>query len=52
MKLPKDTMLDLMAYADGELDEADKKRVEALLASSEDARRVVEGMAGIGTQLP
>ncbi len=44
MSLSPDTMLELMAFADGELDESDRERVEALLAKSSEARLVVETM--------
>jgi hypothetical protein len=46
MSLSQETMLDLMAYADGELDESDVARVEKLLEESDEARRVLEGMTG------
>jgi anti-sigma-K factor RskA len=46
MSLSRETMLELMAYADGELDAADAARIEALIAKDEDARRVVESFGG------
>jgi anti-sigma factor RsiW len=46
--LPRDTMLKLMAYADGELEGAEQVEVEALLASDPDAARFVEDVAGLG----
>ncbi len=48
MKLASETMMKLMAYADGELEPAEKKEVEALLAKDEDAVRFVEQIAGLG----
>jgi hypothetical protein len=44
MSLSHDTVLELMSLADGELEGDDKERVEQLVASSEEARRVVEAM--------
>jgi anti-sigma factor RsiW len=41
MSLSRQTMLELMAYADGELPSADHARIEQLLASNDEARRVV-----------
>ncbi len=49
-KLSRDTMLELMAYADGELEGKEKERVEALIAANEAARRVVEQMTGLGAE--
>ncbi len=48
MSLPPETMMDLMAYADGELDTGARSRVEELLRSSDEARRVVAAMATLG----
>ncbi len=48
MSLSQQTMLELMAYADGELDEKDRARIEQLLASSEDARRLVGAVNDLG----
>jgi anti-sigma factor RsiW len=42
MSLGQETVLDLMAYADGELDGDARKRVEELVASSEEAARMVD----------
>lgn len=44
MSLPRETMLELMALADGELEGEARGRVEALLARNDEARRVVESM--------
>ena len=53
MSLSQETMLELIALADGELEGADRARVEKLLAESEDARRVVESLRSphLGTWL-
>ena len=48
MSLSRQNMLDLMAYADGELPAEDRARVEQLLASSEAARRVVGSFNDLG----
>ena len=48
MSLSQDTMLELMAYADGELEGEALARTEALVQSSDEARRVVEAMGGLG----
>ena len=48
MSLSRQTMLDLMAYADGELPAEERARVEQLLASSADARRVVGSFNDLG----
>ena len=45
--LSRDAMLELMAYADGELEGDDLARVEALVASSDEARRIVQSMGGV-----
>jgi hypothetical protein len=42
MSLPPDTMLELMALADGELQGDARKRAETLVAQSDEARRIVE----------
>ena len=44
MSLSQQTMMDLMAYTDGELDPAATKRVEKLVLRDEEARKVVEAM--------
>jgi anti-sigma factor RsiW len=44
MSLSHDTVLELMSLADGELEGDDRERVEQLVSSSEEARRVVEAM--------
>jgi anti-sigma factor RsiW len=44
MSLPPDTMLDLMALADGELQGEARERAEKLVAQNEEARRLVEHM--------
>ena len=46
MKLSEETLLRLMAYADDELDAAERAEIEALLAKSEEARAVLAGMTG------
>jgi anti-sigma factor RsiW len=51
MSLSRETLLELMAYADGELEGDAVGRIEALLASSSDARRVVESIARVGDEL-
>jgi anti-sigma factor RsiW len=42
------TMMKLMAYADGELDAADRKDIEALLAKDEEAKKIVAQMRSLG----
>jgi hypothetical protein len=42
MSLPRETMMELMALADGELEGEAKERGERLAAESEDARQIVE----------
>jgi hypothetical protein len=42
MSLPPDTMLELMALADGELQGDARERAETLVAQSDEARRIVE----------
>jgi hypothetical protein len=44
MSLPQETMLQLMAFADGELEGDDQARIEALVAQSSEARQVVEAI--------
>jgi hypothetical protein len=44
MSLSHQTVLELMSLADGELEGADKERVERLVASSDEARRIVDAM--------
>ncbi|HEX4446272.1 MAG TPA: hypothetical protein VH044_06040 [Polyangiaceae bacterium] len=46
MSLSHETMLELMSFADEELEGADQERVEALVASDDEARRVVEALRG------
>jgi len=46
--LSEEALLDLMAYADGELDGEAHARVEALIASDEQAARVVAEMQTLG----
>jgi hypothetical protein len=48
MSLRPDVMMNLMAYADGELDAAERAKVEELLRSNEEARRVVSAMGALG----
>jgi hypothetical protein len=48
MTLSHETMLELMQYADGELDGDARARVEALLRTNEEARRVIEAMGVLG----
>jgi negative regulator of sigma E activity len=43
-----ETMLELMAYADGELDGDDLARIESLIATDPDAERVVSTMHTLG----
>lgn len=44
MSLSHETVLELMSLADGELEGDDRDRLERLVASSEEARRIVESM--------
>ena len=46
MSISRDLMLELMAYADGELEAKEIPRVEALLERDEEARQLVSAMAG------
>ena len=48
MSLHEETMLLLMAYADGELDDAERARAELLLGESEDARLFVKNLGVLG----
>jgi anti-sigma factor RsiW len=48
MTLSREAMMDLMAYADGELDDASRARVEALLRTNAEARGVVDAMGTLG----
>lgn len=48
MKLDSESMMLLMAFADGELHGDERVRAEALLASSEDARAFVDNLQGLG----
>jgi len=44
MSLSRETLLELMAFADGELDPAARTRAERLLAESAEARQIVDGL--------
>jgi hypothetical protein len=44
MSLSQETLLELMAFADGEIEGAERARLEQLVAESDEARRVVEAM--------
>ena len=44
MSLSQETLLELMALADGELEGDDRARIEQLVADSDEARRTVEAM--------
>jgi anti-sigma factor RsiW len=44
MSLSRETMMDLMAFADGELEGEDRARVEQLVAENSEARSVVDAM--------
>jgi negative regulator of sigma E activity len=48
MSLSRDELLQLMAYADGEVDEGELSEVLALLAKSDLARRIVEQHSAVG----
>lgn len=48
MTLDPQKMLELMAYADGELDEAEARAVEAWMATDPEAANVVENVARLG----
>jgi len=44
----RDRMMKLMAYADGELEGAERAEIEKLVESDEEAARIVNAMLGIG----
>jgi hypothetical protein len=44
MSLPQETMLQLMAFADGELEGEEQARIETLVAQSTEARQVVDAL--------
>jgi hypothetical protein len=46
MSLSREAMLEIMSLADGELEGAQKERVERLVASSDEARRVYGDLCG------
>ncbi len=48
MTLTEQQMLDLMAYADGELDEAEGERVHALVEQDADAKEFLASLTAIG----
>ncbi len=48
MSLSKQLMLDLLAYADGELDGDAKRRIESILAKDEEAREIVAAASVLG----
>lgn len=48
MSLSQETMLELMQYADGELEGDVRARVEALLQTSDEAREIVAAMGALG----
>jgi hypothetical protein len=48
MSMSSERMMKLMAYADGELEGADKAEIEKLVESNEEAARVVNAMLGLG----
>src|SRR6188768_1429237 len=48
MSVSPDRMMKLMAYADGELEGAEKAEVEKLVESNEEAARIVNAMLGLG----
>lgn len=48
MSLSHETMLELMQYADGELEGDARARIEALLRTSQEARGVVDAMGTLG----
>lgn len=48
MSVTPDRMIKLMAYADGELDGAEKAEIEKLVESNEEAARIVNAMLGLG----
>jgi anti-sigma factor RsiW len=48
MSMSSERMMKLMAYADGELEGAERDEVEKLVASNEEAARIVDAMLGLG----
>ena len=48
MSASSDRMMKLMAYADGELEGAERDEVEKLLTSDAEAARIVAQMGGLG----
>jgi negative regulator of sigma E activity len=48
VSFPRDVLLELMAYADGELDDDERARIEALLAENDEARAVVDAVHPLG----
>jgi len=48
MSLSSEKMMKLMAYADGELEGAERKEAEQLLTTDPDSARFVENIAGLG----
>src|SRR5687767_1588703 len=48
MSVSPDRMMKLMAYADGELEGAEKAEVEKLVESDEEAAQIVNAMLGLG----
>ena len=48
MSMSSERMMKLMAYADGELEGADKAEIEKLVESNEEAASVVNAMLGLG----
>jgi anti-sigma factor RsiW len=54
VSLPRETLIELMALADGELEGSARERVERLVAEDDEARRVVEAIrapGGVGAWL-
>lgn len=51
MSLPEQTMMDLMAYADGELEGDDLARIESLVRTNDEARGVIEAMGVLGNHV-
>lgn len=49
--LPKDTLLELMALSDGELEGADRERVEKLVAESVEAKAFVQNLETLGATI-
>jgi anti-sigma factor RsiW len=50
MSLSRETLIELMALADGELEGDAKARAERLVASNDEARRTVDAMRGDGVR--